>query len=340
MKKTKRKQASNENFQQLKDKYQKLYPVGDMKIVSTGSIVLDYVLGGGFPIGKTMLLSSAPSLGKTLTTVWMAKAVLEEDPEAKALLIDAESGIVDLLKGTILTPELEKRFVHIAPHTYEDTEEVIRDFISKGNLRFLAIDSITSLMPNSVLNEGDNRVGAKAGMEGTFIPKLKALASMAGFGVVYVNQQRANIQMTGRKGAATKSAGGWALKHYTDIEVFMRPRFYIYDNSNNKRGACVRYYCEKNRLVGNRDGYVFLKYGSGILNLPSINQALKYFNYVTQAGSYFKIKAKDLGLDTDPEVSVQGNVGLEEFTKAHFSDILKHLEETKKMEDFLENFQP
>jgi len=331
-----------QKHEELLKKYSKMYPPGTHETVPTGSIVLDYMFGGGFPIGKIILFSASPGLGKSLVSLFMCRQVLKSDKEGIVVYIDAETGVVEDLQKAVLQEDFGKRFVLISPHTYEDVEDVIAQYAKTGKLKMVIIDSITSIFPKAVLDGDSNKIGSKSGAESLFCLKMKVHTTLSKFGIVYVNQVRANIQMHGGgRGPATKSAGGWPLHFYNDVHINMRPKFYLYNAKKEKLGACVEITCEKNKLVGNRSAYAFLKYGYGVSNIATMTQILKHATLAVQSGSYFKIEIPDvdLGDGVGKGVSVQGNAGLDNLIKDNFDVINEYIRKSGILKDFFENFK-
>jgi len=324
------------DYQKVLDKHNKKYPPQKAEWVPSGSLVLDYVWGMGFPVNKVTVLSSAPALGKTTVAVSTARGILES-AEGLVLYLDAESGLDESLVNNVIGEELKSRFIIHTPPTYEAVEEMIQDYTATTT-RLLAviIDSVTALQTEKVLKEGDARIGSKAGYEALFCIKMKLWSATNKFGVIYVNQQRANISMTGR-GPATRPAGGFALHHYCDIEMQLRNMLFIKNSQNDKLGVCARVFTDKNRMVGNRSAPLYIRYGVGVSNVTTLESFLKHTGRVTQGGAYFKIKIEELNI----EKSVQGNVGLNAFVQEYFVPLLELMKNSpEQCLDYYEKYKP
>lgn len=316
--------------------YIKAFPTAVLRNVPTGSIALDYVFGGGFPLGKVILFTSPPGIGKSLTCLFLSGRILEEEPESLVIYADAECGLVPALIQNVLKKDYGNRFLHISPHSYEDVEEVIKKYMETGKLAAVFIDSVTSLFPKDVLEGEKMPIGAKANAENMFCLRMKVFSSIHKFGIVYVNQHRAKIDtMHGNKGGP-KPAGGWALQFYNDLSMIMRPAFFLYNSADDKVGACVHIVQEKNRMVGNRSAYLFLKYGHGVSNLATMASVLKYTGYAKQGGTYFDIDIPDLSI----KEKVKGNAGLDQFVVDNFDKLMAYLDKQGKFVDYFENFKP
>lgn len=341
-------------------KFSSMHPPGFLKYEPSGSLTLDYILGGGFPLGKIIVLEAAKGVGKTLVSLVICKAVLDADPEAVVLYLDIELGLVEQLVKNVLGEDYKEkygsRFVWISPKSYEQSERLLIEYMETGKLRLVIYDSITALMTDKMLEtpkeakEGEEAPSAysgtgmmpKARAEALFCQKMKIFASAGRFGVVYVNQQRANIQMTGNKNAPKdKGAGGYGMGYYNDAILRIQPTTYIEDNKKNRLGCCARITCpEKNRLVGSRTAYIYLKYGRGVSNVTSLTAMLKHFGMIAQGGAHFAVQdpALDLGAGLGVKVNALGNAGLDELISTYFDHIVDVYRSSGKMAEFFENF--
>lgn len=341
-------------------KFSKMHPPGYLGYLPSGSLTLDYIFGGGFPIGKIVMFEAAKGVGKSLMSLVICKAVLDADPEAVVLYLDIELGLVESLIKNVMGDDYKEkygpRFVWISPKSYEESERILIEYMGTGKLRLVIYDSLTALMTDKMLEtpkeskDGDEPASPYSGVgmmpkaraEALFCQKMKIFASAGKFGVVYVNQLRANIQMTGNRNAPKdKGAGGYGSGYYNDAMLRIQPVHYIEDNRKNRLGCIARITCpEKNRLVGSRTAYIYLKYGRGISNVATVSSMLKHFGSISQGGAHFTIKDPllDLGAGLGVEVKALGNAGVDEIISAHFDHIVAAYRESGKLEKFFEEF--
>ena len=320
-------------LEDLERKYLKKYPPPKHRYVPSGSISLDYLLGGGLPLGRVMLMTSAPSLGKSLCAMYMSASLLK-NTEGVVLYLDIEKGISESLVNSMIAREIRSRFVLMSPNSYEDVQEIIEDYMQTNKLVGVFIDSITSLYPKSVFEDGRKPLGMKAAMESLFCLKCKVYSAMHNFLVVYVNQQRV-MDIASPLRTAPAPAGGWALKHYNDIMMSMYPLAYIRSKTGDKIGAQVKMVTEKNKLVGNRTVVAFLRYGHGISNVATVIAILKHKGFVRQKATFFDVLIEGLQL----KETVRGNRGLEEFVSKHFEAIVDYVEKESFVEDYFTSFR-
>ena len=272
------------------------------EMFKTGSISMDYLFGGGYPVGRSVLLSAPPGLGKTLIALCLAKQRLSTIEKGIVLYLDAEKALSLALAQKILGP-LYSRFIVHTPRSYEVALKMVNEYAGLEPIRMVIVDSITQLQPESVFKDKDEekvsgRLGGKAAADVFFCYSLRMSSQAGKFGVLFLNQIRANISMGygGGHGPATKAAGGYSLKHSVDFNVMMKSVEALKDNGKNIVGCSVKMMCEKNRVVGNRTAVMFLKYGIGFSNIATLIDMVK-MKYGSKAGAYVHVKIPDLNVD-------------------------------------------
>ena len=325
-------------------KFSHLYPVHDTKWIPTGSLAMDYLLGNGLPMGKTVSFFSGYAVGKTTTVLHLVKAVLDADPENVVLYIDAERALDESLKLSILGEDYKKkygkRFGHFRTSIYEQVEDLLVEFMGTRSLKLVVIDSETNLKTQAQSDGEDRRIGTKAGYQSVFCPRMKDMTDIGRFTVLYVAQERANIVTTGRADSLTKSAGGHSFHHNNDIELNLKVRSKIYDGVKNTVGAVVRVTSKKNRVAGNKSAFMILKYGYGISNIATLVSVLKWSGLVKQGGAYFTLTHPKInaGEGVGKPTKAQGNSGLETLVTEHFGHIVDVLRSEGTIKKYFEEF--
>lgn len=318
----------------LSQKWMTKFPPSFLGYISSGSIGFDYLFDGGFPLGKIGGLWSPPGIGKSLICMFVLKGVLDNDPNAVAVCIDAEisvdkkilgdmgffkDGWQDVLRKSkatgkdvelndLLKPEYQGRFILVTVDTYEDADAVIseyadsRKFGGKLRLRIIVIDSFTELQPRAIVEEESHRIAAKAGADVLFCHRIKSMANLNQFGILVVVQEGSNFSTS--KGPAskyapsTKAKGSRAFLHALHYLYVVKMTQGIKDAKGNKVGAWVNLsssgLSEKNKICGNRSVKLCLKYGYGISNIQTVIGMIKWLGIVTKAGTYFTAKHEAL----------------------------------------------
>lgn len=206
--------------------------------ISTGSIAIDHIVGGGFPKGKISEVFGVPSSGKsTLCAMACAKA---QRLGLYPVYVDAERGLdrvfaekIGFDVGGALRGE---NGLYVVPETFEDTLEVVQTVVDKELSDLILVDSVAALVPESHYTSAITdmqAMGLQARLFATVLPKLTKMIDRRGKkkpALVFVNQVRANIQVgwqpPGAAAAAgpTKAGGGWALAHFSALRVELKQR--------------------------------------------------------------------------------------------------------------------
>lgn len=120
--------------------------------ISTGSLALDMVLGGGYPEGAIELLEGAEGTSKSWNLHCRAANFLRTHKDGIYILINAE--------GTNDPPFLEmlgvdlKRTFFIQPESGENAWDVAHEITSKATKVYIGIDSLDAMVPLAEM-EGD-----------------------------------------------------------------------------------------------------------------------------------------------------------------------------------------
>jgi RecA/RadA recombinase len=213
---------------------------GDYK-VSTGSKILDTVIGGGFSSGLIRFTGATES-GKTAEALEIQKLFLETVSESKGIFIKAEgrfspevqerSGIkfvyspADWVAGTSLVFEC---------NIYEVVFDWLRQLIlnPKNKTRYhIIIDSMDGLIPKDALEKttGDAaKVAAGAVMTSDFLKRTNLALGKRGHQCIIMSQIRAEIRASQYaakdKNKLGGASGGNAASHMPDwVLEFMRPK--------------------------------------------------------------------------------------------------------------------
>lgn len=321
-----------------------MYARKDTRRVSTGIIILDVLLGGGFPVGDYVELCSDTGLGKSTMAAQIARTYAKT--EGWVLVLDYEHAWTDGLIETMNLGKLvDADYIRLLqPITYGDGE-IILDMLPNDNLPSLIIfDSATAMLVDkqavdvqaeikTAKQAGDKKlkagsgIGAKARSEAAFMIKYKGWARKNEITCLYVNQIRTHF--TTQFKAYEDSAGGNAFKFYCDVRLYMRRTADIKRQENTIDGPqqviCgneVKVRAKKNR--GHRshiDVPMEIYFGKGVSNYKSIANVLVGSGAVVQSGSYFKI---DIG---DTQMNVQGWAGLIEYVKSNTQYLKSYIQD-------------
>ena len=120
--------------------------------ISTGSLGLDIITGGGYPLGRFVEVYAPESSGKTTVAIHGMIEAQKKYPEKKVVFIDAEHAFdIDYAEAIGLDVE---NFIISQPDNGESGLEIASELIDSGEVSMVVIDSIAALTPKKEI-EGE-----------------------------------------------------------------------------------------------------------------------------------------------------------------------------------------
>jgi recombination protein RecA len=186
--------------------------------ISTGSIGIDKILGGGLPRGRIIEIYGQYGGGKTT----LALHVISECQKAGgiAAFIDAEHSL-DPVYAAALGVNLSELLL-AQPESGEQALQLLKTLVSSGDVQLVIIDSVAALVPQAELagDIGDTHVGLQARLMSQALRILTAEVQSTNTCVVFINQLRSKIGV--RFGSPETTPGGNALKFYSSVRIDIR----------------------------------------------------------------------------------------------------------------------
>lgn len=224
----------------------------DCEMVSTGSIVMDAVLGGGVALGNMYAFwgnagSGKSTLafnivrrfckaGKKVCFVDVEKALNSKQQTAFKLLEFVENGML-----TILTAD-----------NYADVYTICKAVSKSGEYSLIVVDSET-MINESIPEDVDittGRMGQKSLQASRTLNALKPLLYNNNVASIWLSHARANIDiMAGLYAPKEKMAGGYALRHVPDVILQISPGQKLKDDGDALVGITVHLQTEKNKFT-------------------------------------------------------------------------------------------
>lgn len=172
--------------------YADIKPV-DVQRVSTGLPSLDYILGGGVPLGRVIEIFGPNASGKTTLAIQMMIKFQEAFPEKRVAFIDTEHAL-DPKYATSLGLNMSE-IVFSQPDTAEQALSIYDALAGSGDISLIVLDSVAKLSPKKEVegNIGDAEMGMRARLMGQWLRKIVPNASRTGCTCVFLNQVRATI---------------------------------------------------------------------------------------------------------------------------------------------------
>jgi recombination protein RecA len=190
------------------------------EFASTGSLALDYVMGGGFVKGRVSELWGPEQTGKsTLLTIAAARYQLD-NPDKMVGWVDVEKTF-DLSWGSAHGLKLDDdKFLLVQPGNAEEVADLVKELIMSDMFGFIVLDSVGAMIPQvEIEKDADEATMALVAKTVTRMVKIAAAeAAKRGVILAIINQVRANL---GYGGDITRT-GGFALSHVTTHRLKFR----------------------------------------------------------------------------------------------------------------------
>lgn len=302
--------------------------------ISTGSLQLDKILGGGIAYSRIAEMYGVEGAGKT--TLCLQVVAQCQKTGGTVAYVDVENR-VDLNYAKTIGVDVSK-LIFSQPSSAEQALDIVDALVKSGEVNLIVVDSVAALAPQAELDGemGDATIGLMRRLMGKALRKITASVNQNKCAVIFINQLRSNI---GGYGNPDTTPGGRALKYAASQRIEMRKTTAI------KEGADVIGNNVKIKVVKNKIAppmvscELGLYFGKGFrADNEVINLALE-FELCSQSGAwytshtgerfqgkanlieYYKnnpdklaeltkfVKAKIDGVDIEPEYTVDPNTG-------------------------------
>lgn len=163
--------------------------------VSTGSLALDVVLGGGWVQGRLHEINGIPSVGKSSLMLASMAEQQKAYPDKAVCYIDMEQTFDPDWAELFGVELLSDRFIHLYPEHAEDVSDMLKEVLMSNEVSCVVIDSIGGMesMKAFEKNAADAIVGKSAQVITRMLKNAAVQARKHDATVLFVNQLRANI---------------------------------------------------------------------------------------------------------------------------------------------------
>lgn len=262
---------------------------------------IDWVVDGGFPKGRLILIAGEPSAGKSSLTIQIA-----EEIGKKILYADTEATLTtDYILQLGATPS---KFDHFIPETTESMCDIIRQQIP--NYDVIIVDSINNSASGEQLQKtaGERTMANRAIVMSSQLPILIGLANQYNTTLIILSQVRDNMDKANKYSSDTVVPGGRSLHHNSSLtlELFKSSKKEKEEKGTlgNKdkviEGNMIRIKCTKNKVgVVNREVSVEFTYGMGYTIEADVASSAKRLGILEMKGSWVTYKGTTLvqGID-------------------------------------------
>jgi recombination protein RecA len=264
-----------------------------IKVIPSGSILLDYALGvGGYPRGRVIEIYGPESSGKTTLAL---HAIAEAQKKGGiAAFIDAEHAL-DPVYANNLGVNTDELWVS-QPDTGEQALEIAESLVRSGAVDIIVVDSVAALTPQAEIEGemGDSHMGLQARLMSQALRKLTGTISKSGTCLIFINQIRMKIGVM--FGNPETTTGGRALKFYSSVRLEVRRIETISKGSDEAIGNRVRVKVVKNKVAAPfKKVEMEIMFGKGISSSASLLDAALKLDIINKSGSWYSYGEERIG---------------------------------------------
>ena len=280
-----------------------------LKRVPSGSLFLDIILGGGYPLGRIIEIIGPESSGKSTV---LLHAIRETQKSGNvAAYIDMEQAFDPIYASNIginLSPD---KFVFSQPDTAEQCLSIVEKLLESGEVSFIGVDSVAAMVPTAESEGefGESKMGLHARLMSQAMRKLVAKVNKSNCVLFFTNQLR--DMMGVMYGPTETTTGGNALKYYASIRLDIRRKSIDKDSEAQAISNTVRVKTIKNKTYPPFKECTFkILYGIGISHEDEIFEACVENDIIKKSGSWYSYKEKKLGQGKDNCLQVIQDLGI------------------------------
>ena len=225
--------------------------------LDTGSIQLNYAIrnatGGGYPEGRIIEISGAPSIGKS-HLAYHASAVAQQ-MGGLVVYVDTENA-TSPQKLAAMGIDVRKRFVYCDSHCTEEVFSIIESTILKAkqvidkNVPILVIwDSVAATSPKAELDGEyeDNTIGLQARVISKGMRKITGVIGQNNVTLLCLNQLRTAIGVM--HGDPDVTPGGKSIPYHASVRIKLTSGTQVKDKNGNVIGIHVIATLKKNKVA-------------------------------------------------------------------------------------------
>lgn len=297
----------------------------NVETISTGSLVLDSILGGGIPVGRIIEIYGPEASGKTSIALTAVGNVQAEG--GTAAFIDLENAL-DPRYAKKLGVDIDNLAV-AQPDSAEQALELVEQLAASSAVDIIVVDSVAALVPKLEL-EGDmdqGSIGLIARLMSRSLKKLVSTANRTKTTIIFINQVRDAIGVYSPMGTPQTTTGGKALKFFASQRIDIRRRQQVKGDDKEIIGNEVAFKIVKNKVAPPfGTGLTVLTFNKGINKAaemvevgPTYGVILKPNNRTYVEASTGEVIAKS---KADAVARVEEDEELYARLAAHLSEIL------------------
>ena len=318
------------NLKDVLDKLNKTYGKGTImtlgdtepithNLLSSGSLLIDKVLGGGIGYGRITEIYGAESSGKTTLSLQFAAECQKNG--GRVAYIDVENAL-DVNYAQHLGVNTDE-MIFTQPSSGEQALEIADALAKSGEVNLIIIDSVAALTPQAELDGemGDMNIGLLARLMSKAMRKLTGTLNEKNCAIIFINQIRMKINTGFMMGNPETTTGGNALKFYASQRIELRKTTSI-KSGDEVIGTHVKVKCVKNKLaVPMKVCEATMIFGDGFsAKGEALDLAVEY-DIIRKQGGWYTLQNGD---------RIQGLKNVQIYFDSHKDEMDKLIEEVKQ----------
>ena len=254
-------------------------------LLSTGSLMIDKVLGGGIGYGRVTELYGVESSGKSTLCLHIAAECQKNG--GTVAYIDTENAL-DTKYAAQLGVDVQK-LIFSQPDSAEQALEIVDMLAQSGKVNLIVLDSVAALAPQAELDGemSDMTIGLVARLLSKSLIKITHTLNEKNCAVIFINQLRDKISTGFSMGPSEGTPGGRALKFFASQRIELRKTTAI------KEGADVVGTKVKVKIVKNKISppmktcEIPLIFGKGFSGGDEVLDLALEFGLCLQSGAFY-----------------------------------------------------
>jgi recombination protein RecA len=264
-----------------------------VEVISTGSLGLDLALGvRGLPKGRIIEIYGPESSGKTTLTL---HAIAQcQKAGGVCAFIDAEHAL-DVKYASDIGVDTDNLLVS-QPDYGEQALEILETIIRSSAVDLVVVDSVAALTPKTEIDGDmdDLQVGLQARLMSKALRKITGILNKTNTTVIFINQIRMKIGMTGY-GSPETTTGGNALKFYSSVRLDIR-RIASLKQAEEIIGSRTKVKVVKNKVAPPFKVVEFdIMFGQGISKMGELIDYGVKMDIIDKAGAWFSYNDNKIG---------------------------------------------
>lgn len=264
----------------------------DKPPISTGSLNLDRVLLGGYPMTYRMEIAGAESSGKTTLALHACAEVQRKG--GIAVYVDMEHSI-DEAYAQRIGVNLDNLII-ARPDSGTQALDIVLNMAPVANL--IVLDSIAACASTTSTSK-ETTIDTKTGdlkqrydvadlprLMSDFQPKLMKVIDKSNCTYIFINQLRTKINQQNPAASGLQSTGGRAIKHLGQLIIWMKYSKPIYENEIYQ-GTETTIEIRKAKHMGGYCGTTIRIGANGVDRLQEIIELSVDYGIIQQAGAWY-----------------------------------------------------